>query len=72
MSRLSASERNALTDAVFALPEKRKFPLTDAEHDRKALQLVPRSLHAGNITPAEASTVRRKARAALSHGLMPH
>ena len=34
---LSASDRNDLPESVFAFPQKRKEPLTDAAHVRNAL-----------------------------------
>jgi hypothetical protein len=34
---LSTSERNDLPESVFAFPEQRKMPLTDAEHVQNAL-----------------------------------
>lgn len=65
MGVLRAAQRNKLPGSSFALPGKRAFPLTDSIHDDKALQLVSRSVKAGNITPAEAEEVRSKARRAL-------
>ncbi|MBA3969046.1 MAG: hypothetical protein H0X52_02985 [Gemmatimonadetes bacterium] len=35
--KLETSERNALPDSVFAFPEQRKEPLTDASHVKNAL-----------------------------------
>ena len=35
--RLDAAERNDLPDRVFAFPEQRKEPLTDARHVQNAL-----------------------------------
>jgi len=35
--QLSTRERNELPDSVFAFPDKRKEPLTDASHVRNAL-----------------------------------
>jgi hypothetical protein len=35
--QLSTKERNELPDSVFAFPDKRKEPLTDASHVRNAL-----------------------------------
>jgi hypothetical protein len=64
MGVLKAAQRNKLPGKAFALPGRR-FPLTDKIHDEKALQLAPRSEHAGNITPAEEAEVRSKARKAL-------
>ncbi|MDI1463151.1 hypothetical protein QEZ54_19410 [Catellatospora sp. KI3] len=34
---LTTAERNDLPEHVFAIPDKRKLPLTDAEHVRNAL-----------------------------------
>lgn len=34
---LSTQQRNKLPDSVFAFPDKRKEPLTDADHVRNAL-----------------------------------
>ncbi|MBV1854843.1 DUF6582 domain-containing protein [Catellatospora tritici] len=34
---LSTAERNDLPESVFAIPDKRKLPLTDADHVRNAL-----------------------------------
>ena len=35
--KLDTSERKALPDSVFAFPEQRKEPLTDASHVKNAL-----------------------------------
>ena len=45
--------------------KKPEFPMPDAEHARLALQFVTRSLKAGNITPADAATIRARANAML-------
>lgn len=65
MAKLSTTQRNKLTSSSFALPGKRSFPIPDKIHAEKALQLVGRSVRAGNTTPAQAATVRRKASAKL-------
>jgi hypothetical protein len=65
--KLSPDARNNLKSSTFALPGKRAFPIPDKVHAQKALQLVGRSVAAGNTTPAQAATVRSKARAKL-HG----
>lgn len=65
--KLSTDARNGLKSSSFALPGKRAFPINDKVHAQKALQLVGRSVTAGNTTPAQAATVRSKARAKL-HG----
>jgi hypothetical protein len=67
MSKLTTGQRNSLSEKAFALPG-RKFPIEDRAHQEAALKLVGRSLKAGNITPAQAATVKRKARAKLGKG----
>ena len=37
---LSASDRRALSDADYACPEKRKYPIHDAAHVRNALARI--------------------------------
>ena len=64
MSKLTTTSRNSLRDSVFALPG-RKFPIPDRSHAIAAERLVGRSLKAGNISQAQAQTVRRKAKAKL-------
>ena len=65
MGVLKAAQRNALPSSKFALPGKRAFQIENKVHAEKALQLVGRSVKAGNTTPAEAAEVRSKARRAL-------
>lgn len=65
MAVLKTAERNRLTSSTFGIPGKRAFPMPDKIHAEKALQLVGRSVKAGNTTPAEAAMVRRKAKAKL-------
>lgn len=64
MARLTTEERKKTPTKDFAGPG-RTFPLTDKEHDRKALQLAPRSEHAGNISKATEERIESKARAKL-------
>lgn len=66
MSKLTAAQRERLPARAFALPGGR-FPVNDANHARMALSMAPRSEAAGNLSPAQAATVRRKARAVLKH-----
>ena len=56
MAKLTTEKRKDLPDSAFALPDAREFPLTDVEHGRKALQLLPMS----HTTPEEKAEVRRK------------
>lgn len=64
MAKLKASTRNALASSTFALPG-RKFPIPDKNHARAALSGASRAEHVGNITAAQAATVRAKAKAKL-------
>ncbi len=64
MAKLNSKARNALPDSAFAGPG-RSFPVEDKVHAEKALQLVGRSVKAGNTTPAQAATIKAKARAKL-------
>jgi len=68
---LSKSARKAIPRSKFALPAGTKkssapaFPIQNKAHAEAALMTVKTSLKAGNITAAQAATVRRKAAAAL-------
>jgi hypothetical protein len=66
MAKLTSGARSALPASSFALPQKRAFPIEDKVHAQKALQFLSRSVKAGNTTPAEAATVRSKAKAKLA------
>src|SRR5574337_1932960 len=76
MAKLTARMRKALPKKDFALPSRKgkggknkagrgAFPINDNEHAEKAIQLAPRSLHAGNITKSEEQTIIRKAKKKL-------
>lgn len=65
MAKLKAKARNKLPGKVFAGPN-RSFPLTDASHDRAAISGATRSERAGNISPAQESSIKTKARSKLS------
>ncbi len=64
MSLLTMGARRKLPVSQFAGPN-RSFPINDAIHAQKAIQLAPRSEHAGNITPAQSAAIQAKARAKL-------
>jgi hypothetical protein len=51
---LTAEDRKKLPKKSFALPGKRKYPITDKAHARNALARV-----AQNGTPAEQKKVRK-------------
>jgi hypothetical protein len=64
MAKLTPGQRKALPSSDFALPGG-KFPIPDKSHAVAAERLVGRSLKAGNITPAQAQTVKAKAKRKL-------
>jgi len=66
MAKLSSSARKKLPAKDFAGPN-RSFPIEDKAHARKALQLVGRSVKAGNISASQAAKIRSKANAVLGH-----
>jgi hypothetical protein len=47
---------------------KPSFPIGDAKHARLAIGGATRSQRAGNITPAQAASIKAKARAKLKSG----
>lgn len=60
MSALTAKARKDIPPSKFALPGGH-FPVENKKHARAALSGATRSLNVGNITPAEAATVRHRA-----------
>lgn len=62
--KLTAKARKAIPKSKFAGPG-RSFPIEDAEHAKKAIQLAPRSLHAGNISKSTEEHIISKAHAKL-------
>jgi hypothetical protein len=58
MSRLSNARRMDLPDTSFAVPETRKYPVTDESHARNALSRV-----AQHGSPEEKSAVNRAIKA---------
>jgi hypothetical protein len=72
MSKLSTGDRRGLRAAQFALPKQRTdkggeggWPMPDASHARFALTQVGRSEAKGNISPAQAATIRARAHVKL-------
>jgi hypothetical protein len=61
---LDTEERNALPDSVYAFPEKRKEPLTDASHVRNALA---RFDQVEGVTEAERDLAFANIRKAAGH-----
>ncbi len=65
---LTPKIRAGMPSSSFALPGKR-FPMNDAPHARLAIGGATRAMHAGNISEAEASAIKNKARAKLGLGM---
>jgi hypothetical protein len=61
---LSAEDRNKLPDSVYAFPDKRKEPLTDAQHVRTALA---RFDQVKDVSDAERDQAFENIRAAAKH-----
>ncbi len=64
MAKLSTKARKAIPAGKFALPGG-KFPVENKSHARAALSGASHSLAVGNISPAQAATVRHKAEQVL-------
>ena len=54
MAKLTAKQRNRMSDKTFALPGKRAFPIPDRSHAANALA------RSANKSPAVKAAVRRK------------
>jgi hypothetical protein len=61
MSVLSRSERNALPDEKFGLPDKRAYPMPDASHARNAKARAAEEFNIGNLSSAEKARIDSKA-----------
>ena len=61
MVELSTTERNALPDTAFGLPQKRAYPMPDASHARNAKARATEEFNLGNLTSAEKDQIDRKA-----------
>ncbi len=64
MAKLTTSKRKALPSSKFAGPG-RSFPIEDKVHAAKAIQLAPRAVKAGSITPMQKAMIDAKARKKL-------
>lgn len=62
MPTLSAVARRAMPAGQFAGPG-RSFPIPDTNHARLALAMAMRSMHAGNLSAAQAAAIRAKVKA---------
>jgi hypothetical protein len=61
MAELSTSERNALADKVFGLPQKRTYPMPDASHARNAKARAAEEFNKGSLSSAEKAQIDLKA-----------
>lgn len=64
MAKLTTGQRKALPSKSFAGPG-RSFPINDKPHARKAIQLAPRAVKAGSITPIQQAMIDKKAKTKL-------
>ena len=65
MAVLTAKARKHLKPGTFGLPGKKAYPMPDKGHAADAKGRVTQALATGNVTPAEAATVRHKANVVL-------
>ncbi len=64
MSELDTDARNKLKPNQFALPEKKKLPIHDADHTRNAAARLAQAKKGGSISDADYSTARGNIRRA--------
>jgi hypothetical protein len=64
MSKLTASTRNALPDADFALPGRR-YPVQDKSHAANAKARATQEVRQGILTPAQKAKIDAKANKVL-------
>ena len=62
--QLSAQDRKELPDSAYAFPDKRKEPLTDAQHVRNALARFDQTK---DVTDAERDQAFENIKAAAKH-----
>ncbi len=58
---LSTSQRNALADNAFGLPEKRAYPMPDAGHARNAKARAAEEFNKGNLSLSDKGRIDQKA-----------
>jgi hypothetical protein len=71
MAKLTMAERKRIPASKMGVPSKKgkrgSFPMPDKVHQRKAIQLAPRSYNAGNISKSTEEHIISKAKRML-HG----
>lgn len=65
MVALGTPQRNALPASDFALPGKRAYPITDANHARNALARASQQFNAGHLSGSDKSKIDARANAML-------
>lgn len=65
---LSAQERDNLPESVFGLPEKRAYPMPDANHARLAKAMASKEHSAGRLSDDEKARIDAKADRVLGEG----
>jgi len=63
--KLKAAARKKLPAKVFGLPGSRKYPMPNKSHAANAKARATQQVKAGNLSPASAAKIRRKANAML-------
>jgi hypothetical protein len=66
MAELTAKKRNSLSDEVFGLPSERKYPMEDKAHAANAKARATQQVEKGNLSEAQAATIRAKANRILA------
>lgn len=64
MAKLKTAARNKLPTSKFAGPGG-SYPIEDKAHAEKAIQLAPRGVKAGNISPLQEVMIVAKAKKKL-------
>lgn len=65
MADLTEKKRNSLKSSTFGLPGERKYPMPDKSHAANAKARATQQVKAGNLSPAQAATIRAKANRVL-------
>ena len=65
MAVLTTKARKHLKPSTFGLPGKKAYPMPDKGHAANAKARATQQLAKGNLTPAEAATIRHKANVVL-------
>ncbi len=63
--KLTAAARKNIPVSKFALPGERKYPIPDKAHAANAKARATQQVAKGNLSPASAAKIRRKANAVL-------